>query len=86
VELQSRYVDITKQGLGRVPAELQAVISAQYSRQTARGRERIEDTRDWQAADGPRGHDGDGFGRGVVDDRQTFQDASLGRPFEDEVC
>ena len=45
----------------------------------------LQHPRHREAAERPRGNDGDGFRRGVIDDGQTLQDAPICRAVEDEI-
>lgn len=67
------------------PAELRAVIGAQHLRQPSARRELLQHPRDMTSPERPRGHNRHRLGRGIVHDRQAFQDSAFGRAIEDEV-
>jgi hypothetical protein len=68
-----------------VNEELHAIVRPQHPRQTARHRQGVEHARHRHASQRARRHHRDGFGGGVVDDRQALQDAAFRGAIEDEV-
>ena len=66
-------------------AELQGVVGAQDARQATHRRQAVEYPRDGQPAKRASRHDGHGFGRRVINDRQTLHDPPVSRAVEDKV-
>ena len=66
-------------------AELLGIIRAQHPREATDKRKAVECPGHRSSPEGASGDDGNRFGRGIIDNRQTLDHASIGRSVEHEV-
>lgn len=80
-----REAALVRPGEQGAPAELGAIVRAAHLWESPAGGELLQHPRDRTSSEGPRRHNRDRLGRGVIHDGQALQHPALGGAIKDEV-